>query len=241
MSGPDLLADLSESLLKRRPATGPLIVGLTGAVSAGKSTFAGQLSAALASRALQVETLNTDGFLWPNADLAARGLLDQKGFPPSYDLEGLHTSLRAIRTGPVRIPTYSHVIYDIDPALTRTLAPPDILLVEGLSLHHRARPGPGADPLDLLIYLDAEEADLEAWYVHRFMGLWEAAEHDPTSFYARFRAMSRTDTEALARQVWTQVNLRNLREHILQARDHADFIVTKGKDHALMRLESRQA
>ena len=241
MSGPDLLADLSESLVKRRPAAGPLIVGLTGAVAAGKSTFADQLSAALANRSLKVETLNTDGFLWPNADLTAKGILDQKGFPPSYDLEGLHGSLRAIRQGPIQVPTYSHGIYDIDPTLTRTLAPPDILLVEGLSLNHRAARGLEADPLDVLIYLDADEADLEAWYVHRFMGLWEAAEHDPTSFYARFRAMSRTDTEALARQVWTQVNLRNLRENIVHARDHADVIVTKGPDHALMRLESRQA
>jgi hypothetical protein len=101
--------------------------------------------------------------------------------------------------------------------------------------HLRAlRPeGDRADPLDLLVYLDADEADLEARYVGRFLGFWEAAEHDPASFYARFRGMDRDAVTGLARRVWEGVNLPNLRQHIVRARPVADLVVRKGADHAI--------
>jgi len=229
---------LAADLAARRPSTGPLIVGLTGAVAAGKSTLAGDLKTILADQA-KVEIIATDGFLRPNAELTELGLLEQKGFPPTYDNDRFRTALTDIRTGPAIFPTYSHTAYDIDPALARTLSPPDILIVEGLNLQHRAVAPEAADPLDLLIYLDADEADLESWYVARFLELWEAAEHDPTSFYARFRSMSRDQTEDLARMVWTGVNLKNLRENIILARDTADLVVRKAADHAIVEVVRR--
>jgi type I pantothenate kinase len=101
--------------------------------------------------------------------------------------------------------------------------------------HLRAlRPeGDRADPLDLLVYLDVDEADLEARYVGRFLGFWEAAEHDPASFYARFRGMDRDAVTGLARRVWEGVNLPNLRQHIVRARPVADLVVRKGADHGI--------
>ena len=95
----------------------------------------------------------------------------------------------------------------------------------------------GGDPLDLLLYLDAEEADLEAWYVARFLGFWEAAEHDPASFYARFRGMDRKGVADLAHRVWEGVNLPNLRQHIVRARPVADLVVRKGPDHGITGID----
>lgn len=100
-------------------------------------------------------------------------------------------------------------------------------------------PTHGPSLIDSLIYLDAPEPDLEAWYIARFLTLWDAAEHDPASFYARFRAMSRTEVEALARTVWERVNLKNLHDHIVAARDIADLVVRKGADHAITSVEAR--
>ena len=82
--------------------------------------------------------------------------------------------------------------------------------------------------------MEADEADHERWYVARFLELWEGAEHDPASFYARFRHMSREETDALARMVWRNVNLKNLHDHIVFARDRADLVVRKGPDHAIL-------
>jgi type I pantothenate kinase len=221
---------------------GPLVIGVTGAVASGKSTFAAQMRDTLTAgiNPPWVEIVCTDGFLMPNARLEQLGLMDQKGFPPSYDTKALHAALVAVRTGAAVFPTYSHVSYDIDPALARTLNAPDILIVEGLNLHHRALTSDAPDPLDLLIYLDADETLLADWFLARFMGLYDAAEHDPASFYARFRPLGREATEAIARNVWDQVNLKNLRENIVQARSRADLIVRKGEGHEIIAVEARQ-
>lgn len=197
-------------------------------MAAGKSTLCAALKAVMAP-GLNVEVVSTDGFLWPNAVLAGRGVLMRKGYPETYDRDGLAAALRGLREGPVTVAGYSHAIYDIDPALSRVIAPPDILILEGLGLSPRP-----AD-LDLLVYLDAEEADLEDWFAARFMDFWRAAEHDTGSFYARFRGMTATGAEAFARGVvWGQMNLPNLREHILPARDEADIVVRKLSDHSLV-------
>jgi type I pantothenate kinase len=232
---PDI-ADIAVLILARRPAGGPLLVGVTGAVAVGKSTFAEALAGLIAAGpgGPVVDIVCTDGFLKDNARLEAEGLTLRKGFPESYDAAAMRTALAAVRAGPTDFPDYSHVTYDIDAALGRRIASPDVLIVEGLGLQE----GAGALGLDLLIYLDAEEADLEGWFVGRFMGLWDQAGDDPTSFYARFRSMSREAAQVFARQVWAAINLPNLRQHIVLARSLADIVVRKGSGHEIVELIS---
>jgi type I pantothenate kinase len=219
----------------RRPPARPYIVGITGSVASGKSTLALALAPLMAAGAARVELVATDGFLFPNAALAERGLELRKGFPETYDLAALAAALQGVRTGPVTIPGYSHSTYDVDPAAARTLSPPDILLVEGLALGLDRPSTPGlASLVDCLVFIDAAEADLETWFVTRFMALWEAAAEDPSSFYTRFRDRDRA--EALAHMVWTGINLPNLRQHIAPVRGHADLVVVKAADHAVSRI-----
>jgi type I pantothenate kinase len=231
------LTAIADPLRARRGERRPFIVGITGAVAVGKSTFAGELAAAIAAwpGAPVVEVIATDGFLFPNAVLEARGLLNRKGFPETYDGETLRAVLAAIRKGAAQIPVYSHTLYDIDPALTRRLDRPDVLIVEGLGLQE----GAAALGIDALIYLDANEADVAAWFEDRFIGLWRAAETDPTSFYARFRHMNEPETRAFAGQVWRAINLPNLKQHIAPARDIADLVVRKGPDHSVLSVSER--
>jgi type I pantothenate kinase len=233
------LAEISELLRARRGDLAPFIVGITGAVAVGKSTFAGELAAAIAAwpGAPGVAVVSTDGFLFPNAVLEGRGLLNRKGFPETYDGERFRAVLAAIRLGATEVPVYSHTLYDIDPALARRLERPDVLIVEGLGLQE----GAAALGLDVLIYLDADEAHVEAWFEDRFIDLWRAAETDPTSFYARFRQMDEAQTRAFAGQVWRAINLPNLREHIAPGRDVADLVVRKGADHAIFDVSERGA
>lgn len=229
------LSQVAERLAARRPPEGTYVVGVTGAVAAGKSVFAQALADRLARDGARVELVCTDGFLLPNARLAELELTNQKGFPPSYDHAALRAALEGVRRAPTVFPGYSHVTYDVDPALARTLDPPEVLVIEGLNLV----PTHGPSLIDTLVYLDADEAHLQAWFTGRFMGLWEAAEHDPASFYARFRGMSRPEAEGLAAMVWEKINLKNLRDHIAPARDLADLVVRKGPEHEILGVEAR--
>jgi type I pantothenate kinase len=222
--------DIAELIRGRRAARAPFIAGITGAVAAGKSTLAAALQTSMSAwpQPLSVEIVCTDGFLLDNATLDARGLTLRKGFPESYDVDALRRALAAVREGPTEFPGYSHITYDVDPALARRISPPDVLIVEGLGLQEPASLG-----LDALVYLDADEDLLEAWFTERFIGFWRAAETDATSFYARFRHMDEAEAHAFAVQVWRRINLPNLHEHIVRARAQADWVVRKGAGHVI--------
>jgi type I pantothenate kinase len=232
-SGGAGIGDVERALGSLRPDSPPFIIGITGSVAVGKSAFAAALAGALPE---QAEVVGTDGFLLSNQVLDSRGLTLRKGFPESFDTGALATALDQARAGPVMFPGYSHVSYEVDPSLSRRIVRPPVLIVEGLGL------GPHRRAIDALIYLDAEEADLEAWFVARFMGLWAAAEQDKTSFYARFRGMDLAAATGFARSVWAGINLPNLREHISAQRELADIVVRKGPDHAIVEvLETRRS
>ena len=222
--------DVARALEPMRPENPPFIIAITGSVSVGKSAFAAALAGALPD---PVAIASTDGFLLPNDVLDRRGMTLRKGFPESFDSAALAAALARARQGPVVFPGYSHVTYDVDASLGVSIDRPGALIVEGLGFepHRRA--------IDALIYLDAAEADLEAWFVARFMRLWAGAEHDPASYYARFRVMDRAGAEAFARSVWNGVNLPNLRDHVAPQRDHADLVVRKGPDHEIVEILQR--
>lgn len=162
-------ADLAGLIAARARPGETLLVGLTGSVAAGKTTLSDELAIILA-RDRKVQTLATDGFLLPNSLLAERGLLGRKGFPETYDSAGLVALMKAARQGPVTAPVYSHTIYDVDPARTIAIDRPDILILDGLGLAPIDGDRSVADALDILIYIDADEADLEVWYIDRFVG-----------------------------------------------------------------------
>lgn len=218
------------TLVQARPGR-PLIIGITGSVAVGKTWLADALAAALPAPVAQ---LSTDGFLLPNAELEARGLVLRKGFPESYDADAMLATLAALRTGAAMVPVHSHVTYDIDPALARRVGPADIILVEGLGLSGFPDGRSARDGLDCLIYIDADPADIEAWYVARFLGLWRAGADDPTSFYHRFATLPQADVVTLAQGTWAKINLPNLLDHIVHARETADIRLRKAADHRLL-------
>ena len=104
MDGTEVVA--SRVARRAHDAARPIVVGIAGAVSAGKSTFAAALGVRIGAHDLRVEVMSTDGFLFPNAELVERGLLAHKGFPESYDVIALRRLVAEARAGMIglRVP-----------------------------------------------------------------------------------------------------------------------------------------
>jgi type I pantothenate kinase len=215
---------------------GAFVIGLAGSVAAGKSTSAAALAALLAARPdrPRVEVVSTDGFLLPNAILGERGAAMRKGFPESYDDVLIGDILGSLAAGawPVRVPRYSHDVYDIS-GPPQVLDAPDVVIIEGVNALGRVGSVDLADACRLRIYLDADEPALRRWYVTRFARLVSEARQDPSSFFAQWVGFSDDEVGLLAETVWEQVNLVNLTEHILPTRWRADLVLRKGPDHAV--------
>lgn len=241
----EALRDIGTFLDVDRITGAPFIIGIAGGVAVGKSTTARVLQALLRENGggATVDLLTTDGFLYPNATLAARGLMGRKGFPESYDQRALIGVLAAIRSGAtqVKAPIYSHVAYDIVPG-EQVLRHPDIVIVEGLNVLQVSTKGASPDHVvvsdffDFSIYVDAAESDVAQWFRDRLLSLRSTVLREPDSFFHRFTAMSDEEVSDIAQQVWDDVNLVNLRENVAPTRGRADLIMEKNSQHLVERI-----
>ena len=227
----------------------PYVIGVAGSVAVGKSTFARILQALLARWPdhPKVDLITTDGFLHPNAVLEERGIMNRKGFPESYDTRNLLRFLRELKSGRAEVsaPVYSHVVYDIVDGEEVTVRQPDILILEGLNVLQVGAPGIDAaefvsDYFDFSIYIDAAEADIEAWYVDRFLSLCDSVFQNPDSFFRHFAHLSRDEAVATARGIWSGINGLNLRENIEPTRERASLVLRKGADHRVSDVRLRK-
>ena len=224
----------------------PYVIGIAGSVAVGKSTFARILQALLARwpEHPRVDLITTDGFLFPNAVLEDRGIMNRKGFPESYDTKTLLAFLRELKGGApdVEAPVYSHVVYDIVEGEKVVVSQPDILILEGLNVLQVGTEANEfvSDYFDFSIFIDADESDVEQWYVERFHKLRETIFRDPDSFFQNFAHMSDEEADAMARSIWHEINGNNLVENIEPTKSRASLIVRKGADHRVTNVNLRR-
>ncbi|MGI6878762.1 type I pantothenate kinase [Microbacterium sp. gxy059] len=218
----------------------PFVVGVAGSVAVGKSTVA-RLMRELMSRwsdTPRVELVTTDGFLLPNAELERRGLMDRKGFPESYDRRALVDFVTRVKSGEeeVRAPFYSHMKYDIMPDASVVVRRPDVLIVEGLNVL-QPPPAPNdvavSDLFDFSIYVDADTAHIEQWFIDRFLKLREAAFSNPASYFNVFQHLDDDEAIDTARGIWRDINLPNLTSNVEPTKHRATLVLRKGADHTV--------
>jgi len=226
--------------LGRDDQTTPFVVGVAGSVAVGKSTIARLLRELMSrwSDTPRVELVTTDGFLYSNAELERRGLMDRKGFPESYDRRALVEFVTKVKSGAdeVRAPFYSHMKYDIMPDAHVVVRRPDVVIVEGLNVL-QPPPAPNdvaiSDLFDFSIYVDADARHIEQWYIDRFLALREGAFSNPASHFNVFAHLTDEEATETARGYWNDINLPNLLENVLPTKHRASLVLRKGADHSV--------
>ena len=239
--------------LQERPAKTPFIIGVAGSVAVGKSTTARVLQELLARwpDTPRVELITTDGFLYPNAELERRGIMDRKGFPESYDRRALVRFVAEVKGGKAEVeaPVYSHLVYDIVPDEKIVVRQPDILIVEGLNVLQPPVSTPGqptrstltvSDFFDFSVYVDARETDIREWYINRFLRLRETAFADPDSYFHRYARLDDDEAVTLATRIWESINLPNLIDNVQPTRGRATAILRKSSNHAVDSVKLRK-
>ncbi len=225
----------------------PFVIGVAGSVAVGKSTVS-RLLRELLSRwesTPRVELITTDGFLFPNAELERRGIMQRKGFPESYDRRALLRFVSMIKSGApvVRAPFYSHLAYDIVRDAEVVVNAPDVLIVEGLNVLQPPAQGRRlavSDLFDFTVYVDARTSDIARWYEERFLRLQRGAFANPKSYFHRYASLTEVEARLQAQQIWTSINEPNLVQNILPTRPRASLVLRKGSNHAVSNVLLRK-
>ena len=245
------LHEASSTFLQEDSGGTPYVIGIAGSVAVGKSTTARLLRELLARwpQTPHVELITTDGFLFPNSELARRGLMDRKGFPESYDRRALIRFLSTVKAGyaEVRAPVYDHLTYDIVPGAEIVVHRPDVLIVEGLNVLQPAASTPlgtsylaVSDFFDFSIFVDARASVVRQWYIDRFLSLRTTAFSQPTSYFHKYAALSDAEATERAGGIWDTINAPNLTQNILPTRSRATLVLTKGANHSVERMRLRK-
>ncbi|MCF7487926.1 MULTISPECIES: type I pantothenate kinase [Vibrio] len=227
--------------LDKKETAPPFIIGIAGSVAVGKSTTARLLKALLSrwDNHPKVELVTTDGFLYPNEVLQEKGLMSKKGFPESYDIKALVNFVSDVKACKrnVTAPVYSHLTYNITNEV-KEVDLPDVLIIEGLNVLQSGMNYPHephrvfiSDFLDFSLYVDAESAQIQQWYVNRFMKFREGAFAKPGSYFGHYTKLSDLAAKEKAEGIWQSINGLNLEQNILPTRERAHLILRKGADH----------
>lgn len=161
------LTQLAGLIRAKVPTQNRFLVALAGPPGAGKSTAAAELVAALGVGARAVPM---DGFHYDDAILIARGQRDRKGAPDTFDAAGFLHLLRRLRAeDEVAIPLFDRSL-ELSRGSAEIVGRDDrILVVEGNYLLLQEPPWNSvADLVDLTVWLDVPEAELDRRLVDRW-------------------------------------------------------------------------
>jgi len=239
-----LISHSEHSLKVKTGSLQPLLIGITGSVSVGKSTISNIIKELLTSPPinLSAQVISTDNFLFSNSELQKYQILHRKGFPESFDHAAIIKFLSEIREGKPDsiIPIYSHETYDIGGTSHSEVT--DVIIIEGVNVLQGPPEGKGhgqpiREFLDFSIFIDADESEIIQWYEDRFLKYCSLAQDNTESFFSQFSSLNVEERKKVAFEIWKSVNKPNLDTHIYPSKEYADLIIKKGYDHLVSSLQ----
>jgi pantothenate kinase len=155
--------------------SGRVLLGLSGAPGAGKTTLAAALAATYG-----LPVVPMDGFHRPNAELIRMGRLEHKGAPDTFDAEGYAALLTRLRTGAeaVLAPAFDHRLPDPVADAIEVPAGAGLVVTEG---NYLLLDGPewvaARRHLDVVWHLVTDERDRVERLVRRHTDVGRSVEH----------------------------------------------------------------
>ena len=166
-------ATIVDALQRRAGDARRFLVGLAGPPAAGKSTLAEALRDGLLARGESAEILPMDGFHMDDGILAARGLLQRKGAPETFDGRGFIDIVHALQRaeGEVLVPVFDR---SREIAINAARAIPQetrFILAEGNYLLFKDAPWDRLDGVfDFTVFVGPPYAVLEERLRQRWLG-----------------------------------------------------------------------
>ncbi|WP_162887561.1 AAA family ATPase [Bombilactobacillus bombi] len=201
----------------------PIVIGISGNIAVGKSTFANKLYQYLNKHLsnLKIQLVCTDCFLYANTYLKQKHLFDRKGFPESYDKSLIDRFISSINNdNKIDLPVYDHQINDINFKYCKNISQPDILIIEGIiSLQLPLR-----NIINYSIFLDAVNPTVFEWYLQRCNKIYG-------NKFQQFK--SEIDN------AWSQINIPNYQQNIIPTKKYADTVLYLNKNHQIIKIQHR--
>ena len=222
----------------------PFLIGINGSVGSGKSLLAREMVKMLRCFPShpRVMLLSTDNFIYPNKILEKKKIMQEKGFPKSYNWKLLFSKLKKIKENrTVKIPIYNQDISDIDPK-KQQLIPPNIniIIIEGINILRPYCEGDFdrlllSDFFDYSVYIDAKERNLKKWFLKR---LTKKREYwKKKRIKKHLTRKNKKEFNKFSDKIWKTINRVNLEKYIYPYRQRSDIIIYKTYTHKLKNVE----
>jgi pantothenate kinase len=179
------IGHIAATLFRKGAGRQRVMVAIAGPPGAGKSALSEKLLPLLPEGAAAIVAM--DGFHYDNAILEARGLMQRKGAPETFDFAGFRHLLERLRAADdeVAVPLFDRAA-DLARANAAIVVPEaKFILVEGNYLLLEEGPWYGLAPLfDFSVFIDVPRGELARRLVQRWV------DHGLTPEAARERAFS---------------------------------------------------
>lgn len=213
---------------------GIVVFGINGGIASGKSTLGRWLKNFITETfpSRTVSMVSTDNFIYSNAYLEKKNLMQKKGFPETYDWHTLKDFVKQIKNQDksyYKIPVYSHEKKDILQQQFQSVKTADIYILEGVNVgyyyHTASEVFNLQDILNLSVYLDTPVEVAKKRAIKRFYAAYEKAKIEPTLYFTSLKDFSDLQLRNYVEYLWNNINVPLLEKHIAPGKMTADLVI----------------